>query len=260
MARVIAITNQKGGVGKTTSSINISTYMALEGYKILLIDLDPQGNTSSGFGVNCRKLKKSVYDLLIEGENIEKIIKTSEIKNLDLIPSNIELAGAEIQLAASENRNNILAAAIQEVKADYDYILIDCPPSLGLLTINALVAADSVLIPIQCEYYALEGLSRLVDTINLIRKRMNNKLIIEGILFTLFDGRTNLGIQVVDEVKRHFPKEVYRSIIPRSVRLSESPSHGKPIALYDPKSKGAEAYLDLTREVIERDKKRKGLR
>lgn len=260
LARVIAITNQKGGVGKTTSSINISTYMALEGYKILLIDLDPQGNASSGFGIDCRKLKKSIYDLLIDGESIEKIIRSSKINNLDLLPANIELAGAEIQLAINENRNNVLADAMQEIKSEYDYIIIDCPPSLGLLTINALVAADSVMIPIQCEYYALEGLSRLVDTVNLVRKHMNSKLVIEGIIFTLFDGRTNLGIQVVDEVKRHFPKLIYKSIIPRNVRLSEAPSHGKPIELYDPKSKGAEAYRDLAREVIERDKKRKGLR
>jgi len=260
LARVIAVANQKGGVGKTTTSINVSTYMALEGYKILLIDLDPQGNTSSGLGIDVRKLKKTVYDLLIDGVDIEKVICSTMVKNLFLLPANIELAGAEIQLAMNENRNNALMTALQPIKPEFDYIIIDCPPSLGLLTINALVAADSVMIPIQCEYYALEGLSRLLDTVNLVKKHMNNKLIIEGIIFTLFDGRTNLGIQVVDEVKRHFPALIYKSIIPRNVRLSEAPSHGKPIELYDSRSKGAEAYRDLAREVIERDKERKGLR
>lgn len=260
MARVIAVTNQKGGVGKTTTSINLSTYIAYEGYKVLLIDLDPQGNASSGLGIDCRRDNLSVYNLLIKTAQVEQVIQSTTIKQLDIIPANIDLAGAEIEIASQKEREYILRDTISDIKPEYDYIIIDCPPSLGLLTINALVAADSVLIPIQCEYYALEGLSRLLDTVEAVKKRLNSKLSIEGIAFTLFDGRTNLGIQVVDEVKKHFSKQVYRSIIPRNVRLSEAPSHGKPIALYDPKSKGAEAYKDLAREVIKRDQARKGFR
>lgn len=260
MARVIAVTNQKGGVGKTTTSINLSTYIAYEGYKVLLIDLDPQGNASSGLGIDCRRDNLSVYNLLIKAAQVEQVIQSTTIKQLDIIPANIDLAGAEIEIASQKEREYILRDTISDIKPEYDYIIIDCPPSLGLLTINALVAADSVLIPIQCEYYALEGLSRLLDTVEAVKKRLNSKLSIEGIAFTLFDGRTNLGIQVVDEVKKHFSKQVYRSIIPRNVRLSEAPSHGKPIALYDPKSKGAEAYKDLAREVIKRDQARKGFR
>jgi chromosome partitioning protein len=260
LARVIAVTNQKGGVGKTTTSINLSTYIAYEGYKVLLIDLDPQGNASSGLGIDCRRDNLSVYNLLIKAAQVEQVIQSTTIKQLDIIPANIDLAGAEIEIASQKEREYILRDTISDIKPEYDYIIIDCPPSLGLLTINALVAADSVLIPIQCEYYALEGLSRLLDTVEAVKKRLNSKLSIEGIAFTLFDGRTNLGIQVVDEVKKHFSKQVYRSIIPRNVRLSEAPSHGKPIALYDPKSKGAEAYKDLAREVIKRDQARKGFR
>ncbi|PKM78844.1 MAG: sporulation initiation inhibitor Soj [Firmicutes bacterium HGW-Firmicutes-15] len=256
MARTIAVTNQKGGVGKTTTSINLATFIAMEGYKVLLVDCDPQGNATSGLGINRKRLKYCMYDLLIEGLEFRQVMTHTKIDRLDLIPSTIQLAGAEVELASRPDREQVLARGLETVKDYYDYIFLDCPPSLGLLTVNALTVSDSVLIPLQCEYYALEGLSQLVDTVQLIRKRLNPKLKIEGILFTMFDGRTNLSIQVVDEVKKHFRREVYQTIIPRNVRLSEAPSHGKPIALYDPRSKGAEVYRDLAKEVLKRGEER----
>lgn len=249
----MAVANQKGGVGKTTTAINLGCCLALEGKRILLVDIDPQGNCSSGLGVDRSKLKTCVYDVLIRGVEPEKAIVKTGVPNLELIPATIQLAGAEVELASVEQRETRLKASIESIKHEYDYVIIDCPPSLGLVTVNALSAADSVLIPIQCEYYALEGLSQLMHSIFLVRRRLNPALKIEGIVLTMFDGRTNLSIQVVDEVKRHFKRELYRTIIPRNVRLSEAPSFGKPIMIYDPKSKGAEVYQELAREVLERE-------
>lgn len=252
MGKVVAITNQKGGVGKTTTAVNLSACIALSGYKVLLIDGDPQGNATSGLGVNRKKLKCCIYNVIIDGYDVEKVLTKTKISGLDLLPATIQLAGAEVEMASRTNREFLLKDRLDEIKDKYDYILLDCPPSLGLLTVNALAASDSVIIPLQCEYYALEGLSQLMDTITLVRKRLNKTLRIEGIVFTMFDGRTNLSIQVVDEVKKHFHKVVYKTIIPRSVRLSEAPSYGKPIVVYDPRSRGAEVYRDLAREVLQR--------
>lgn len=256
MARIIAVTNQKGGVGKTTTAVNLATFIAMDGYKVLLVDCDPQGNATSGLGINRKRLKFCLYDLLVDELESNQVMTMTRVDNLDLIPATIQLAGAEIELVSRPHREQALATGLAPVSDYYDYIIIDCPPSLGLLTINALTACDSVLIPLQCEYYALEGLSQLMDTIQLVRKRLNPKLKVEGIVFTMFDGRTNLSIQVVDEVKSHFRKEVYQTIIPRNVRLSEAPSHGKPIALYDSRSKGAEVYRDFAREVLQRGQER----
>lgn len=250
MGKTIAVFNQKGGVGKTTTNVNLSACVAGSGKKVCVIDIDPQGNTTSGFGVDKNILGYTAYDVVLGDVNIRDVIVYSEFDNLYLIPSSAELAGAEIELAGMRNREKKLKQAVSVIKEDYDYIFIDCPPSLGLLTVNALTAADSVLIPIQCEYYALEGVSQLMKTIQLVRKGLNPNLEIQGVVLSMFDGRTNLSIQVVDEVKNHFKGKVYTTIIPRNVRLAEAPSHGKPIIYYDARSKGAEAYTELAEEFL----------
>lgn len=250
MAKIIAVANQKGGVGKTTTSVNLSACLAMEGKKTLLVDIDPQGNSTSGLGIEKEKLEKCIYNVLIDGITILEVRKNTEIKGLDIIPATIQLAGAEIEMVGRLSREYILRKSLVPVNEIYDYIIIDCPPSLGLLTINALTAANSLLIPIQCEYYALEGLGQLLNTFQLVKENLNPHLEIEGVLLTMFDARTNLSIQVVDEVKRYFKNKVYKSIIPRNVRLSEAPSHGKPAVIYASRSKGAELYRDLAKEVI----------
>ncbi|WP_186671888.1 AAA family ATPase [Sporosarcina sp. BP05] len=250
MGRIIAIANQKGGVGKTTTSVNLSACLAHIGKKVLLIDTDPQGNATSGLGVNKGEVQQCIYDILIDDVNIKDVIRSTKVENLDIVPATISLAGAEIELVSTISREVRMKHAIQEAKELYDYIIIDCPPSLGLLTINALTAADSIIIPVQCEYYALEGLSQLLSTIRLVQKHLNEDLMIDGVLLTMFDARTNLGIQVIDEVKKYFQDKVYKTIIPRNVRLSEAPSHGEPIIIYDSRSRGAEVYLDLAKEVV----------
>ncbi|HHW31223.1 MAG TPA: ParA family protein [Clostridiaceae bacterium] len=251
MAKVIAVANQKGGVGKTTTAVNLSSCLAYKGKKVLLLDIDPQGNSTSGLGIDKNSIKKSIYDVLINDENIENIIIDTKIDNLKICPSNIQLAGAEVELVTVISRETRMKMALSDIRKKFDFIIIDCPPSLGLLTINSLTASDTILVPIQCEYYALEGLSQLMNTVKLVQKHLNPQLDVEGVVLTMFDARTNLSIQVVEEVKKYFKNKVYRTIIPRNVRLSEAPSYGLPIILYDSKSKGAEAYLDLAQEVIE---------
>jgi chromosome partitioning protein len=249
MGRIITITNQKGGVAKTTTAVNLSACIAKMGYAVLLIDIDPQGNASSGVGIDKDKLQYCIYDVLINGLPIESVIQKTEVDGLEVVPATIQLVGAEIELVTAISRETKLKKALEGIKGKYDYIFIDCPPSLGLLTINALTSADSLIVPIQCEYYALEGLGQLMNTIELVRKHLNASLEVEGVLLTMFDARTNLAIQVVEEVKTFFRDRVYKSIVPRNVRLSEAPSHGKPIILYDPKSRGAEVYQELAKEV-----------
>ena len=249
MGKVISIANQKGGVGKTTTAVNLSTVLAKKGRKVLLMDADPQGNATSGLGVN-KEQQFSIYDVLIEDIEVENTLQKTNVKNLDLCPSNINLAGAEVQLVSMENREHRLKEKIDKIRDQYDFIIIDCPPSLGLTTLNSFTASDSVLIPIQCEYYALEGLGQLINTIELVREHMNKSLCIEGALLTMYDARTNLSNQVVKEVKRYFDNKVYKNIIPRNVKLSEAPSYGMPITLYDPKSKGAKSYEKFAKEFL----------
>jgi chromosome partitioning protein len=249
-ARVVTVVNQKGGVGKTTTAINLSAGLALAGRPTLVIDLDPQGNATTGLGVQKPGLHPTIYHVLIASEPIEKAIHETALVDLRLAPSDIDLVGAEIELVALDRREHRLADALRPVLDQYSYIVIDCPPSLGLLTINALAAADRVLVPLQCEFYALEGLTHLLKTVKLVRERLNPRLTIEGIVLTMFDGRTSLALQVRDEVKRYFPGEIFETVIPRNVRLSEAPSHGRPVMLHDLRSSGAIAYLELTKEVL----------
>jgi chromosome partitioning protein len=250
MARVICIANQKGGVGKTTTAINLSASIAVAEKKVLLIDIDPQGNSTSGMGFSKEELRETIYHALLRGSGLKKMIQKTELTYLDMVTSNTDLIGAEVELIQVKDREKKLVCLIREVEAGYDYILIDCPPSLGLLTINSLTAAHSVIIPLQCEYYAMEGLGQLLKTIRLIKQALNPKLEIEGILLTMFDSRNNLSHQVAHEVKNHFKDKVFETIIPRNIRLSEAPSHGKPVLLYDIHSKGAESYLSLAREIM----------
>ena len=256
MGRIISIANQKGGVGKTTTAINLSTVLAKRNKKTLLIDMDPQGNATSGVGIE-KNLEKSTYNLLIEEDQIEEVILKTDIKNLDICQSTINLAGAEVELVSMMSREMRLKEKLESIKDNYDYILIDCPPSLGLITLNAFTASNSVLIPVQCEYYALEGLGQLLNTVKLVKKHLNKDLEIEGALLTMFDTRTNLSKQVVDEVKRYFGDKVYKTVIPRNVKLSEAPSYGMPITVYDPRSKGAKCYDKLGKEVIKNNEEQK---
>ena len=253
MGRVIAIANQKGGVGKTTTSINLSACLAEAGKKVLVIDLDPQGNATSGFGIDKSEIENTVYELILDECTIrESMTKVENIDNLTVIPSNVNLAGAEIELLGINEKEYILKGAVDYVKDDYDYIMIDCPPSLNMLTVNAMTTADTILVPIQCEYYALEGISQLIHTIDLVQERLNANLEIEGVVFTMYDARTNLSSDVVDNVKENLTANVFKTIIPRNVRLAEAPSHGLPINLYDTKSAGAESYRNLAKEIIDR--------
>jgi chromosome partitioning protein len=250
MGRIIAIANQKGGVGKTTTAINITASLALSEKRVLLIDTDPQGNSTSGLGVDPNNLNESLYDIYSQKKEIRELIQPTGIENLYIIIANLDLIGAEIELSDREGRERVLKDAIHNIKGDYDFIFIDCPPSLSLLTLNALVAADSLLIPMQCEYYALEGITSLLRTYNLIRNNYNPSLSIEGILLTMFDGRITLANQVADELRKHFGNKVYRTVIPRNVTLAEAPSHGKPVIIYDIRSKGAQSYLELAKEIL----------
>lgn len=250
MGRIIAIANQKGGVGKTTTAINLSASLASLGKKVLALDLDPQGNMTSGLGVDKDEVENSVYDLIIGEAEIEECICKEVIKNLDVLPSNINLSASEIELIGIDDKEYIIKNAMEAVKENYDFIIIDCPPALSMLTINAMTTANSVLVPIQCEYYALEGLSQLIHTINLVQERLNPELYIEGVVFTMYDARTNLSLQVVENVKDNLEQTIYKTIIPRNIRLAEAPSYGMPIHLYDPKSTGAESYMMLAEEVI----------
>ena len=253
MVKVIAIANQKGGVGKTTTAVNLAACLATLDRKVLMIDSDPQGNGTSGFGFDRRDLKKCIYDVIIAQTPMQEIILHTKYKNLDVLPAKIELAGAEIELVTLMNREGRLKTALERIKHNYDYVIIDCPPSLGLLTVNALTAASSVLIPIQCEFYALEGVTMLMNTIQLVQRNLNPALKLEGIVMTMFDSRTNLSQDVVGEVQKYFKSKVYKTIVPRNVRLSEAPSHGEPVIYYDNKSKGAQVYMELAREVIDNE-------
>ena len=253
MGRIIAVANQKGGVGKTTTAINLSACLAEQGEKVLVIDMDPQGNTTSGFGVDKNDLDDTIYELLIGESDVQECIIKNVMENLSLIPSNVNLSGAEIELIGVDHKEYILRKQIHTLRDQYDFIIIDCPPSLSILTINSMTTADSVLVPIQCEYYALEGLSQLMHTITLVKKRLNPELEMEGVVFTMFDARRNLSLQVVENVRANLKENVYNTIIPRNVRLAEAPSHGMPINLYDPRSAGAESYRMLAEEVRNRE-------
>lgn len=249
VGKILAIANQKGGVGKTTTSVSLSACLAYIGQKVLMVDIDPQGNATSGAGIDKADVEQCIYDVLVDDVEASTVIMETKVENLYAIPATIQLAGAEIELVPTISREVRLKRALEEVQSQYDYIVIDCPPSLGLLTLNALTAADAVLIPVQCEYYALEGLSQLLNTVRLVQKHLNHDLKIEGVLLTMLDARTNLGLQVIEEVKKYFQDKVYQTIIPRNVRLSEAPSHGEPIIIYDPKSRGAEVYLELAKDL-----------
>lgn len=250
MGRIIAIANQKGGVGKTTTSINLSACIAAKGKKVLVIDIDPQGNTTSGYGIEKNELENTIYELILGDCSIEDCIIKEVFPNISILPSNVNLAAAEIELIGVEKKEYILKNEVDWVKDRYDFIIIDCPPSLSLLTVNAMTTADSVLVPIQCEYYALEGLSQLIHTINLVKERLNPELDMDGVVFTMYDSRTNLSAQVVENVKNHLSQKVYNTLIPRNIRLAEAPSYGKPINMYDAKSAGSESYMSLADEVI----------
>ncbi len=252
MGRIIAIANQKGGVGKTTTSINLSSSLAARGKKVLLIDTDPQGNATSGYGIDKNELENTVYELILGECSIHDCIIKEVIPNVSILPSNVNLAAAEIELIGVEKKEYILKQEVDWIRDQYDFIIIDCPPSLSMLTVNAMTTANTVLVPIQCEYYALEGLSQLIHTVNLVKERLNPELDMEGVVFTMYDSRTNLSMQVVENVKVHLGQQVYNTIIPRNIRLAEAPSYGQPINIYDPKSAGAEAYLQLADEVINR--------
>ena len=254
MGRVIAVANQKGGVGKTTTAINLSACLAEKGQKVLAIDMDPQGNMTSGLGIDKDEVEKNIYDLMIGQAGVDEVLQKEAIENLDVIPTSIDLSAAEIELIGVDDKEFIIRNAVQPIKDDYDYIIIDCPPSLSMLTINAMTTADSVLVPIQCEYYALAGLSQLIHTVELVKERLNPVLEIEGVVFTMYDARTNLSLQVVENVKDNLKQTIYKTIIPRNVRLAEAPSYGLPINLYDKRSSGAEAYRMLADEVIENAK------
>ena len=253
MGRIIAVANQKGGVGKTTTSINLAACLAEKGKKVLAVDMDPQGNLTSGLGVDKDSVEKSIYELIIGEVDIKEVINKEVLENLDIIPTSIDLSAAEIELIGVDDKEYILRNAIDQVKDQYDFVIIDCPPSLSMLTINAMTTADSVIVPIQCEYYALEGLSQLIHTVELVKDRLNSKLEIEGVVFTMYDARTNLALQVVENVKDNLQQNIYKTIIPRNIRLAEAPSYGLPINKYDPKSTGAESYMRLADEVIERE-------
>lgn len=252
MGRIIAIANQKGGVGKTTTAINLSSCLAEAGQKVLAVDFDPQGNATTGLGFEKNYMDKTVYEMMMGESPIQECIIEEVLDNLDILPSDVDLAGAEIELLDEPNKEKILRKALEQVEEDYDFIIIDCPPSLNLLTVNALTAADTVLVPIQCEYYALEGLNQIVQTVDLVKKKLNPRLELEGVVFTMYDARTNLSLEVVENVKRYLNRNIYKTIIPRNVRLAEAPSHGMPINLYDSRSAGAESYRMLAAEVISR--------
>ena len=255
MGKIIAVANQKGGVGKTTTAVNLTAALGARGYRVLLVDVDPQGNSTSGLGVNKRDLRQSTYELLLSSLLPEQVLRHTEFKNVDLLPSNIALAGAEIELVELENRATRLKTALLRIREQYDFILIDCPPSLGIITINALTACDTVLIPIQCEYYALEGLSQLMITLRQVKRLYNPRIEIEGVVLTMYDGRLNLTTQVVEELKRVLPQKIYRTVIPRNVRLSEAPSYGQPVLYYDRGSRGSQAYEELAEEFLQRNRR-----